>query len=267
MINPPNPSEQSPIPPAPTDLPPGPPEAEVVAGQKPYLDVLAEIHRTFEPALYVEIGVRNGLSLSLSRSRSIGIDPSMEITHELGDNVTLYPMTSDEFFASPAAHGIRGVRRTFAFIDGMHLFEYALRDFLNLEHILGPGSLIAVDDVSPNHAMQATRGRQTRVWTGDVWKLPWTLREHRPDLTILILDTSPTGLMLVAGSDPTGSDGAKLTENLAEDLRPPSEVVEREGSIDPDDPVVGQLIGILVSHSGTSSTHGQVRDALATIGQ
>ncbi len=62
------------------------------------------------------------------------------------------------------------------FIDGMHLFEYALRDFMNVERCAAPGAIVVIDDIFPNHPAQGQRERRTRAWTGDVWRLVETLR-------------------------------------------------------------------------------------------
>jgi hypothetical protein len=35
-------------------------------------------------------------------------------------------------------------------------------------------------------------------WTGDIWKIIPTLKKYRPDLTVLMFDCPPTGLLLLA---------------------------------------------------------------------
>ena len=48
-------------------------------------------------------------------------------------------MTSDDFFASHDLAQVLGGRPVdLAYIDGMHQFEFALRDFMNLERYVGP---------------------------------------------------------------------------------------------------------------------------------
>ena len=49
----------------------------------------------------------------------------------------------------------------FAFIDGMHLFEFALRDFMNLERHCTPQSVIMVHDCYPTEREHAEREPQT----------------------------------------------------------------------------------------------------------
>ena len=62
--------------------------------------------------------------------------------------------------------------------------------------------VIVVDDVLPNHPLQAARDRSTRVWCGDVWRIVPLLKSMRPDLQITLLDTMPSGLLVIRGLDP-----------------------------------------------------------------
>jgi SAM-dependent methyltransferase len=187
--------------PAPTAVAPRSPEVEVTKGQAPYLDVLAGIHARLSPSLYLEIGVRRGRSLALSRCASVGVDPDPDIEGSLRDDVLLFTSTSDDFFERDAASALpRAI--DMALIDGMHRFEYSLRDFMNIERRAAPSGIIVADDIYPNHPLQALRNRETQVWSGDVWKLHACLREHRPDLLLIPLDASPCGLLVVAGLDP-----------------------------------------------------------------
>ena len=88
-----------------------------------------------------------------------------------------------------------------AFIDGMHLFEYALRDLINIERHCSPGSVLLVHDCYPQDEVTAARERSTRRWSGDIWKLVLCLREYRPELRLATLDVAPTGLAVITGVD------------------------------------------------------------------
>jgi hypothetical protein len=57
------------------------------------------------------------------------------------------------------------------FIDGMQLFEFALRDLINVERHAAPQTLVAIDDIYPCHPTQAERQRRSGAWTGDIWKV------------------------------------------------------------------------------------------------
>ena len=103
-----------------------------------------------------------------------------------------------------------------AFIDGMHLFEFALRDFTNCEALSGPDSLIVLHDCLPMDALTASRERSTDHWTGDVWKLVLCLLDRRPDLDLTVIDVPPSGLCLVRGLD---RDSKVLREGMQDILQ------------------------------------------------
>jgi hypothetical protein len=164
---------------------------------------LRKAHVVFKPRTYLEIGVAVGGSLAQSRTRSIGVDPSFKITAELRCNVHLARATSDDFFARPDALAhFRGQPVDLALIDGMHLFEYALRDFINVEKHSTWTSVIVLDDMLPRNDDEAARDPHTRAWTGDVFKLMPVLHHYRPDLTLVPVATRPTGVLIVLGADP-----------------------------------------------------------------
>ena len=82
---------------------------------------------------------------------------------------------------------------SFAFIDGMHLFENALQDFINVELWSNEASIIAIDDVFPRSQEEAKRERETKKWCGDVWRVLACLAETRPDLIMIGLDSCSHG--------------------------------------------------------------------------
>ena len=205
-----------------------------------YLDFLADVHRRLAPRTYLEIGVRNGVSLALSHCRSIGIDPAFNIFAELDADVSLFRTTSDAYFSSsdPLA-ATRGERFDLSFIDGLHLFEYALRDFIFAERYSSSRSVIMFDDVLPRNVEEASRERHTLSWTGDVFRVLQVLERYRPDLMVMPLGTKPTGLLAVVGVDP---DSTVLRDNyhaiMTEFRRPdpqqvPAELLDRLSVIPP----------------------------------
>lgn len=163
---------------------------------------LRGLHEVLQPRTYFEIGVRDGMSLTHSRAVSVAVDPAFAIDREVRCDVHLVRTTSDEFFARahPFAHLPQPVV-DLAFIDGMHLAEYALRDLVNTERWCRPGSVIVIDDMLPRSADEAGRGRagtaERGAWAGDVYKLTDSLRDLRPDLVVLEVDTEPTGTVVV----------------------------------------------------------------------
>ena len=76
----------------------------------------------------------------------------------------LIKATSDDVFAgdNPLAH-FGGVPVDLAFIDGMHLSEFALRDFINIEPFMADTGVIVIDDVLPRNGLEAARDRKTRA--------------------------------------------------------------------------------------------------------
>jgi hypothetical protein len=165
-------------------------------------DVLERLHSILQPRGYLEIGVDDGRSLALSRSPSVAIDPVNRMKVPITCDLRFVQATSDDFFADPSAlDHLPGRAVDLAFIDGMHLFEYVLRDFINVERVSHPGTVIVLDDMLPRNRTEALRNRRSKAWTGDVYKLLLVLREYRPDLVLTPLDTAPTGVALVLGAD------------------------------------------------------------------
>jgi len=167
-------------------------------------EFLKALHRLTRPRTYLETGIQLGQSLTLSRVPSIGIDPAFAIKSELFTDVHLARTTSDEFFArkNPLAHLPKKVI-DLAFIDGMHLAEYALRDYLAVERFTTQASVIVFDDMLPRSVDEAARHRHTQSWTGDVYKAGLALRELCPEVLVLDVDTTPTGVVVVLLPDAT----------------------------------------------------------------
>ena len=85
-----------------------------------YLRFLKGIHRALQPPTYLEIGIRNGGSLALSRARSVGIDPAYNVRAELACPVELHRTTSDEFFERPEPLGHFGGEPAGAVVHRRH---------------------------------------------------------------------------------------------------------------------------------------------------
>jgi hypothetical protein len=196
----------------------------------------------------MEIGVGRGASLSLARCPSIAVDPRPELAVSL-PRVDLHQCTSDDFFRYRAARAIGGRSVDLAFIDGMHWAEIALRDFLHLEEYMVPGGFIVIDDVLPNHPVQAVRNRQSRVWTGDVWRVGVLLEEQRPDLSLVWLDAWPAGLLLVrlpatrAEASPVLYDSALRKWNAEGEICPPECILQRTLALNPHRELLVKFVG------------------------
>ena len=172
---------------------------------EPYIRVLERIQRHLRPRTYIEIGVETGSSLQLTapETLALGVDPQPQLRFVPGPNVRVFAETSDEFFAR---HDVRaelgGLPVDLALIDGLHHFEYALRDFMNLERLCAPQSTILIDDCFPHDRRTAERERFIEFWSGDVWKVIVLLKKYRPDLAIHTVATPPTGMCIVRNLDP-----------------------------------------------------------------
>jgi hypothetical protein len=204
-----------------------------------YLDFLQRVHETLRPATYLEIGIRHGHSLALSSATTIGIDPDFDLKSDAPPGARLYEEESDAFFARPDALAHFGGRPAgLSFIDGMHLAEYALRDFVNVEQACAWNSVVVIDDILPRNVDEAARARVTRAWTGDVYKLLEIFAQHRPDLTTLRVDVEPTGVLLVLGLDPANRTLAESYQELERQIVTPDpqdvpeEIFSREGVLD-----------------------------------
>lgn len=170
-----------------------------------YFDLLPMIHSYLRPRTYVEIGVSKGDSITLVRpeTRAIGIDPEPKVAVPLGPNTSIYATTSDDYFATHEVSADLGhLPIDLAFIDGMHQFEFALRDFVNIEKHCSAQSTILIHDCYPLTRLTAERERKTLFWSGDIWRLILILRKYRSDLSVNVLATAPTGLAVIRRLDP-----------------------------------------------------------------
>lgn len=180
--------------------------ASILMPGSPYREVLARIHRLLRPDTYLEIGVEHGATLALATTASVaaGVDPAeLPLEKPLPRGARLYRMKSDDFFERETPNGVFGGRTVdLTFIDGMHWFEYAVRDFANAERWASESSVIVLHDCLPVSRVAASRDRASTFWVGDVWKALECLLEYRKDLLVRIVPTPPSGLVVVRRLDP-----------------------------------------------------------------
>ncbi|WER07873.1 class I SAM-dependent methyltransferase [Rhodobacter capsulatus] len=178
-------------------------------GQK-YSLFLDELHSRMVFDWYMEIGCRAGRSFAPVAGKTIAVDPFFKAeTNIIGakPQLLIFQQTSDDFFASGMLERM-GIKLSLSFLDGMHLFEYLLRDFMNTEALSNPDGVVALHDCLPFNHRMLTRDLQNLPkgpWTGDVWKLIPILRKYRPDLELTVLNCRPTGLVLVSNLDPANT--------------------------------------------------------------
>jgi len=216
------------------------PQLEFKQGVVRFRKYIQLLHSVKKPSRYFEIGARAGLTFRLADCPSIGVDPAPESTIKIKKNQLLYKCTSDVFFEKHAQFSFLAQEGfDLAFSDGMNLFEFALRDFINLEKYANLGATILIDDIYPNNKAQARRtNRVTRAWTGDIWKMAVCLERYRPDLKFTYLNSFPTGLLIVENLDPKNNILRDLYDKIIDEFLPmkienglTAKIIERKEAI------------------------------------
>jgi hypothetical protein len=176
----------------------------------PYFDFLRNVSLQLEPKTYFEIGTAGGRSAACFNCDTICVDPNFQFDNNpigLRRRMFFFQMPSDEFFGLYDLSTLFPDGIDVAFLDGLHLFEALLKDFINTERFCRSGSLVLIHDCLPRNLRMAERSFRldkdenpsTRgAWTGDVWRLLPILKDYRPDLRVAVLDCPPTGLVAVS---------------------------------------------------------------------
>lgn len=127
---------------------------------------------------YVEIGVQKK-SNNFDKIRceyKLSVDPDSNSDADI-------KLTSDEFFERDYINSI-----DIFFIDGLHESEQVGRDIENALHKLSKRGFIVVHDCNPSSELVQRVPRESKQWTGDVWRAFVELRE-RSDLRMYVVDT------------------------------------------------------------------------------
>jgi hypothetical protein len=171
-----------------------------------YRNFLGWLHSALLFDWYLEIGCRKGDSFAPVRSKTIAVDPFFRAEINIigkKPELHVFQATSDDFFAGGFLQR-NDIRLSVSFLDGMHLFEYLLRDFMNTEAASDPKGVIMMHDLVPHNLGMTSRDLTSirGAWTGDVWKLLPILQRWRPDLALTMLDLRPTGVLCVSNLSP-----------------------------------------------------------------
>lgn len=196
-----------------------------------YVPALDALHEVLDPDVYLEIGVLSGASLRIARRQAVAIDPDFRLLPpELRDRpgFRFFEETSDEFFHNHRREDVIGEARVdFAFIDGLHESDQVARDFANIERWSHRDTVVVFHDCWPPNPRMAYRRVDVAPgftgMAGDCWRIVPFLRRHRPELVMMMLDASPTGLLVVAGLNPEAPDITRFIGELDRAVAVPRE--------------------------------------------
>lgn len=149
---------------------------------------------------YLEIGVQHGYTfLAVDIESKVAVDPQFLFDFSIyqSDLVEFNQITSDEFFLHHARE------RTFdvMFIDGLHTFEQAFRDFCNSICHSHSNSIWIIDDTIPSDVFSTLRdpieaiafrqaaGVHSEAWHGDVFKLVFAIHDFFPEFSYVTVNT------------------------------------------------------------------------------
>ncbi|MFL5741866.1 MAG: class I SAM-dependent methyltransferase [Flavisolibacter sp.] len=191
---------------------------------------------------YLEIGVFLGkVFFNVSAQKKIAVDPEFRFglyrkakrVFKKINNLwaKFYEKTSDDFFAKDAPRIYSNKDLDLCLVDGMHEYQFALRDVENALKFLQSHGVIIMHDCNPQTAAEASSFEEWKKinfksnWNGDVWKTILHLRSLRNDINVFVLDCDH-GLGVVSFGKPenplhfTQAEITALTyEQLAENRK------------------------------------------------
>lgn len=149
---------------------------------------------------YLEIGIDECVCFrQIQCEYKVGVD-----TYSTSNCVT-HKMTSNEFFL------LNNKTFDIIFIDGLHHSDQVIKDIENSLNILNKGGTIIVHDCLPLNEIEQIVPRQTKVWTGDVWKA-WMEFRKRKDLRMFVFDIDyGIGVIQIGEQTPFVVDTEDLT--------------------------------------------------------
>lgn len=169
---------------------------------------------------YLEIGVFRGkLFFDIKTRYKIAVDPyvkfsrfkllkrSFKYKNSTNLSAQSFKLTSDEFFAKKASFVFERKPIDICLVDGMHEYEFALRDVENSLKYLSQNGVIVMHDCNPvmkQAAMDFESWKQQGCktdWNGDVWKAVVHLRSRRNDINVFVLNADH-GLGIITWGTP-----------------------------------------------------------------
>lgn len=154
---------------------------------------------------YLEIGVFNGhIFFKVKSDFKVAVDPEFrfDTLRKFGKSLLnpanfrnkYFEKTSDAFFQDDAPSLLDNKKFDIALIDGMHEYEYALRDVENTLKYLSPNGVIVMHDCNPKTKLSASSFADWKqrefsgTWNGDVWKVILHMQSLRNDVNSFVLD-------------------------------------------------------------------------------
>ena len=151
---------------------------------------------------YFEIGVFNGhILFKIKTTFKVAVDPNFkfDFLRKLGKSIInpynltnqYYKVTSDVFFKEYAGKTFVKNKIELSLIDGMHEYEFVVRDIENTLHYMLDHGVIIIHDCNPATAQAEVRFEDWNgegAWNGNVWKAIVHLRSLRTDLNVFVLD-------------------------------------------------------------------------------
>lgn len=170
------------------------------------LDIIRALMKKRKLNNYLEIGVFNGhIFFRIKSNFKVAVDPEFRfdalrragklLVNPYNIYNRYYEKTSDDFFRDDAPSLYQKKRIEISLIDGMHEYEYALRDIENTVKYLSGDGVIVVHDCNALTQESACSFAEwkarnfTGTWNGDVWRTILHIRSLRKDLTAFVLDT------------------------------------------------------------------------------
>jgi hypothetical protein len=179
---------------------------------------LKKLFRQKKFKTYLEIGVFKGrVFFSVPAHNKIAVDPEFQFAapkkvKKLFRRVSnlwakFYEKTSDDFFSEDATKLFQKNKIDVCLVDGMHEYDFALRDIENSLKFLQKNGVILVHDCNPvskeaSVSFEEYKNRGfVKDWNGDTWKAMVHLRSLRDDINVFVLDCDQ-GLGVVTYGEP-----------------------------------------------------------------
>lgn len=162
-------------------------------------EIINRIIQETEAKSYLEIGYGDGFNFNkiVDSIAKVGVDPNAK---ETGKDI--FKLNSDNFFQSQDSE------YDVVFIDGLHHADQVRKDIINAMKC--NAKAIIIHDTIPHSKEMQEVPRNTKEWTGDVWRAVVGFIESYPDVNVVTY-RSDFGLTVIY---PEGKKVRKHFENM-----------------------------------------------------